>query len=100
MRIYTEELVDQAIKTLLDELDRQYFTDSSILPIILSNDQRQLENLQLIDSLHQSVLTSLQFGQYRRAVWYLQAFSMECENVFGKDNKGLLVQKLRRNMEI
>lgn len=55
-------------------------------------------DLQLLDFLRQSVLTSLQFGQYRRAVWYLQAFSRMCEKTFGEDRRETVMQTLQKRI--
>lgn len=94
------ETTDQVINALLDKSCKQHITDASVLPLILSNDEKQAENLQIIDCLHQSVLTSLQFGQYQRAVWYLQAFSLACNKIFGDSNKESVIRALQKRMQI
>ena len=94
------EMVDEIISVLLDEIYKQHITDASVLPLILSRDEKQAENLRIIDFLHQSVLTSLQFGQYKRAVWYLQAFSLACDKAFGGSNKERVIQALRKRIRI
>lgn len=94
------ERVDFIINTLLNIICKQYFTDASILPIVLSNDEQQIKNLQILDSLHQSVLTSLQFGQYRRASWYLQAFSVICSQTFENGNIENIINSVREHMQI
>ena len=94
------EMMYQLISVLLDEICTQYITEASVLPLILSNDEKQAENLRIIDCLHQSVMTSLQFGQYRRAVWYLQAFSLACDKTFVGRNKEIVIQELQNRMRI
>lgn len=94
------EMMNHAISFLLDKICNKYITDSSVLPLILSNDNKQMQSLQLIDFLHQSVLTSLQFGQYRRAVWYLQAFYLACDKTFVGRNKEIVIQELQNRIRI
>lgn len=88
------ERVHRVISTLLDEIYQQNITESSMFPLILSNDEQQAKNLMILDGLLQSTRTSLQFGQYRRAVWYLQAFSLACDHTFGDRNKECVIQAL------
>lgn len=92
------EMIERIIRNLLDEIRERYITDASVMPLILVNDKKQAENLRVIDGLHQSVLTSLQFGQYRRAVWYLQAFALACGKVFGSSNKESVMQALQKRL--
>lgn len=94
------ERIDQIISGLLDEISKQYLTDASVLPLILSNDESQMKKLQILDFLQQSVLTSLQFGQYRRATWYLQAFSQVCDNTLGDRNQDGMIRMLRERIQI
>lgn len=93
-------MTSQIIGVLFDEICKEHITDTSVLPLVLSNDEEQIKNLQIIDSLHQSVLTSLQFGQYRRAVWYLQAFSLACNKIFGDSNRESVIQILQKRVGI
>lgn len=93
-------MIDQIISILLDKICKQNITDAFVLPLILSNDEKQAENLRVIDCLRQSVLTSLQFGQYRRAVWYLQALSLACDKIFGDSNTERVIQELQRCIPI
>lgn len=92
------EGIDQVIRVLLDELSKHYFTDASMLPLILSNDEKRTRNLHIIDGLRQSVLTSLQFEQYRRAVWYLQALSSWCAKTFEDSNQEHIIRALRKRI--
>ena len=96
--IQQQEMQEQVIRILLNEICKRYITDASIFPIILSNDAKQIENLKLVDSLQQSVLTSLRFGQYRRAVWYLQAFSRTCEKTFADGNRNRVARVLQKRI--
>lgn len=92
------EQVERTIRTLLEEIRDQYMTDTFMFPIILRNDEKQIENLRVIDCLYQSVLTSLQFGQYRRSVWYLQAFSLVCEKTFNGNYQEKMMQTLQAHI--
>ena len=89
-----------AIAALLDEIRRQYIHAVSMVPLILSGDRERVEDLRVIDFLHQSVLTSLQFGQYRRAVWYLQAFSRMCEKTFGESSRECVMETLQTRIKL
>lgn len=91
---------DQIIRVLLDKICKQHITDASMIPLILSNDEQQTANIQIMDCLHQSVLTSLQFGQYRRAVWYLQAFSLVCDKTFESSSQERMIQVLQERIRI
>lgn len=93
------EAETEAIAALLDEIRRRHIHAASMVPLILSGDGKRVERLSVIDFLHQSVLTSLQFGQYRRAVWYLQAFSRMCEKTFGEDSREYVMQTLQRRIK-
>lgn len=92
------EMADKVIGVLLQKLYGQTLNDTAVLPLILSNDKRWTDNLQRLDFLRQSVLTSLQFGQYRRAVWYLQAFSRICEKAFGADSREYVIRLLQKRI--
>lgn len=94
----TQKTEVEAITALLDGICGRTLKDAAVLPLILCNDKRWVDNLQLLDFLRQSVLTSLQFGQYRRAVWYLQAFSRMCEKTFGKDSRETVMQTLQKRI--
>ena len=98
-QIQEPQIVAQIISTLLNEISKQRITDASMLPIILGSDEKQADNLRIIDGLYQSVLTSLQFGQHRRAVWYLQAFSLMCDKTFEGSNKDHVIQALQRRIQ-
>lgn len=92
------EIISQTISILLEKICKQYMSDTSMLPLILSDDAQHIKSLQIIDCLYQSVLTSLQFGQYRRAVWYLQALSSVCEKSLGRNSREEIVQTLQKHM--
>ncbi len=93
-------MIARIIGALLEGIYEQRITDSSVLPLILSRDEERIENLQVIDCMYQSVLTSLQFGQYRRAVWYLQAFSLICDKIFTDSNQKRIIQTLHKRIHI
>ena len=88
------------ISEIAENIYKKYITATTMIPLILSKDKKHEKNLQILDCLYQSVLTSLQFGQYKRAVWYLQAFSLECDKILGDNNTMsiiLTLQKLLQN---
>lgn len=86
--------MDEVLKAILDRIYKEYIDDDLIMAIILSEDKREKRNLEIIDALYQSVLTSIQFGKYKRAVWYLRAFFEMCKRNFGKDNRERILRSL------
>lgn len=59
------------ICNLLEKLEQKYLTDEQIRRAIIGNDVVKQDEIELIDALCQAVITSLNFGDYRRAVKYL-----------------------------
>ena len=59
------------ICNLLEKLEQKYLTDEQISRAIIGNDVVKQDEIELIDALCQAVITSLNFGDYRRAVKYL-----------------------------
>ena len=59
------------ICNLLEKLEQKYLTDEQIRRAIIGNDVVKQDEIELIDALCQTVITSLNFGDYRRAVKYL-----------------------------
>ena len=59
------------ICNLLEKLEQKYLTDEQIRRAIIGNDVAKQDEIELIDALCQTVITSLNFGNYRRAVKYL-----------------------------
>lgn len=92
------EMINRFISDLLNDIYDQYITDRSIIPLILSKDEGQVRDLKSIDALYRSVLTSLQFGQYRRAVWYLQAFALVCRKKLGDDSTKKVIHVLQKRI--
>lgn len=94
------EMLDQIIRILLDKICKRYITDAFVIPLILNNDKKKVKNLQILDCLHQSVLTSLQFAQYRRAVWYLQVFFQICDKTFEDSSRERAIRELQKRIQI
>ena len=78
-----------AIQTLLTDIEQKYLTREKMYERILSRRQKTdshvvdiLGRIELIDAVKQNLNTSLQFGHYRRASWYLQILLRLCEKYF------------------
>ena len=85
------------IHDLLEYIRMQYMTEKVVIPILLSRDEKKVQNLKILDGLYGSVLTSLQFGQYRRAVWYLQAFAKFAAQYLDPQEQETILQSLNKN---
>ena len=59
------------IYNLLCKLDEKYLTPERIRKAILEGNVIKQEEIELIDSICQTIITSLNFGDYKRAVKYL-----------------------------
>ena len=70
------------IYDLLCELDKKYLTPEKIRRAILENDTAAQAEIEVIDALCQTVITSLNFGDYRRAVKYLALIEKFCNKFF------------------
>ena len=96
----TSENAEAVIQALLEKVRKRYITDSFVLPHILCGFETSEEKLQITDLLYQSVLTSIQFGQPRRAILYLQAFLIACKKTFGNDSVDTVIQALRSRIRL
>lgn len=59
------------IYDLLSKLEEKYLTSEKIRRAILEGNIAKQEEIEFIDALCQAVITSLNFGDYKRAVKYL-----------------------------
>lgn len=92
------ETTGMIIQSLLEQIRMQYMTEKSIIPILLSKDAKKMQYLKVLDGLYGSVLTSLQFGQYRRAVWYLQAFAQFIAQFLDPQEQETVLQSLNKQI--
>lgn len=68
------------IYNLLDKLEEKYLNEENIRQAILEGNVAKQAELEFIDSLCQTVITSLNFGDYKRAVKYLILTDVLCKN--------------------
>ena len=78
-----------SIETLLVSIEKKYLTREKMYNRILHNRENSdpsviniVGRTDIVDSVRQNVRTSLQFGDYRRATWYLQLLLRLCEKYF------------------
>ncbi len=78
-----------SIETLLTSIEKKYMTREKMYNRILHNresfDSSVIDivgRMDIVDSVRQNVRTSLQFGDYKRAAWYLQLLLRLCEKYF------------------
>ena len=78
-----------SIETLLVSIEKKYLTREKMYNRILHNRENSAPSvinivgrMDIVDSVRQNVRTSLQFGDYRRATWYLQLLLRLCEKYF------------------
>ena len=70
------------IYNLLCKLDEKYLAPENIRRAILEGNTTKQAEIELVDSLCQSVITSLNFGDYKRAVKYLALTEGLCKRFF------------------
>lgn len=68
------------IYNLLEKLEEKYLNEENIRQVILEGNVAKQGELEFIDSLCQTVITSLNFGDYKRAVKYLALTDAFCKN--------------------
>ena len=66
------------IYNLMCKLNEKYLTPESIRRAILEDDTAAQNKIEFIDSLCQTIITSLNFGDYKRAVKYLAITERFC----------------------
>ena len=72
------------IETLLERLEEQYLTREKMYRKILATQRGEfslsgtINRIDVIDSVRENVKTSLLFGNYRRASWYLKMLERLC----------------------
>ena len=78
-----------SIETLLANVEKKYLNRESMYQRILHNRGESdpaviniIGRIDIIDSVRENVRTSLQFGDYRRATWYLNFLMKLCEKFF------------------
>ena len=78
-----------SIETLLNSIEKKYITREKMYNrILLGRDTSDpnviniIGRIDIIDSVRENVKTSLQFGDYRRASWYLSLLLRLCEKYF------------------
>ena len=59
------------IYNLLGKLEEKYLSDETIRRTILEGNVAKQNELEFIDALFQTIITSLNFGDYKRATKYL-----------------------------
>lgn len=87
-----------AIENTLAHIQDQHLQEGIIIKILLSHDRNRILGLQKLDAVHQSVLTSLQFGQYQRAIWYLKAYAGLCEQYLGAETAKEVSKSLQKKL--
>ncbi|MBR0262180.1 MAG: hypothetical protein IJQ85_10370 [Selenomonadaceae bacterium] len=68
------------IYNLLGKLEEKYLTSDKIRRAILEGNIAKQEEIEFIDALFQTVITSLNFGNYKRAVKYLALIEKFCRS--------------------
>ena len=78
-----------SIETLLVSIEKKYLTREKMYNRILHNRDDSdptviniIGRIDIIDSVRENVKTSLQFGDYKRATWYLSLLMRLCEEYF------------------
>lgn len=99
-RTQYSELQFQALGEILEEFRKQYICKETMLPLLLAGGPEQFSNLQTIDSLYQSIQTSLRFQQYRRATWYIIAFVTVCRHTLQSHAIELLQTQLTAELSL
>lgn len=72
------------IYNLLCKLNEKYLTSERIRRAILEGNISRQTKIELIDAICQTIVTSLNFGDYRRAVEYLILTERLCKNFFSE----------------
>ena len=72
----------ETLKNLLLKLENKYLTDKNVCRILLQGSKLQRHYLDLIDVVHQNLITSIKFKQYRRAQRFLIALIKLCVKCF------------------
>ena len=67
---------------LLGKLEEKYLSDEIIRRTILEGNVAKQNEIEFIDALCQTIITSLNFGDYKRAIKYLALTEELCKNFF------------------
>ena len=78
-----------ALETLLKNIEQKYLNRDNMYDRILHSRSKSdtgmvdiIGRLDMIDSVRENVRTALQFGNYKRATWYLSFLLCLCEKYF------------------
>lgn len=74
--------VKEKLENLAEQTYRCFICQENLYPLLLSDPENIRLDLQKAGALHHSIITSLQFKQYHRAVLYLAVFRKFCEKTF------------------
>jgi hypothetical protein len=83
---------------LAETVYNRYINAETIYPMILMDGRATSDALKIAGALYHSALSSLRFGQYRRAIWYLGAFDRWCRKTLNQEKSDLA--RMRINREI
>lgn len=78
----------ELIEGLLEQLESRYLTREKMYKKVLVNQRSTfslsgtLNRIDVIDAVRENVKTSLTFGDYRRAAWYLKMLERLCQKFF------------------
>ena len=78
---------NELVSALLERLESRYLTREKMYRKILTNKRNKfslkgtIDRIDLIDSVRENVKTSLTFGNYRRAAWYLKILERLCKTL-------------------
>lgn len=79
-------LQSELVSGVLDQLENAYLTREKLYKKILVSKRSAfsltatIDRLDLIDAVRENVKTSLLFGNYRRATWYLKVLARMCRS--------------------
>lgn len=76
----------ELLERLLERLENQYLTREKMYKRVLATQTQRsefsltgtIERIDVIDAVRENVKTSLTFGNYRRASWYLKMLERLC----------------------
>ena len=79
-------LQNELVSGVLDQLENAYLSREKLYKKILESKKSAfswtatIDRLDLIDAVRENVKTSLLFGNYRRATWYLRVLDRMCRS--------------------
>lgn len=72
----------EVLHKVLQDMDEHFLTKKDICHAILKGDPRQMDKVNLMDAIGQTVVDSLRMGEFRRATWYLYVFGQLGKKLF------------------